>query len=163
MSVTLETRVARLESELAVVKAELASVAAGRTSAATLPTVNIDDPKYGDPVIRKDPPRWKGKTHEGAHYSQCPPEYLRELSGFLVWRAGKENEQPEKQKYAKYSMLDAARAIEWAKRKETEASRYGTSGRGASAKHSVPRDDFDDSAEAEADAFGGTDDDSIPF
>lgn len=113
---TLEERLSAVETELAAVKAQLASNAAGRTAAATLPSVNIDN-EHGDPVVRKDPPRWKGVTHVGSHYSMCPPGYLRELAGFLQWKAGKELAEG-KEKYSGYSMLDAARALAHADRIE---------------------------------------------
>ena len=58
------------------------------------------DGEYGDPEIRKDPPRWTGESFATRHYSQSTPEFLDNLAGFIDWKAGK----------------DAARARGWAKR-----------------------------------------------
>lgn len=138
----IEARISALESELAVIKARLSATPAP----ADLPAANIDDPKYGDPVVRKDPPRWNGESFAGRTFSTCSPDYLRNLAGFLQWRAGKEKADPAKEKYARYSLLDASRALAWAERIEkdakAEAARYGTSGHGANAKHTgTPEDD----------------------
>lgn len=109
MSVSLEQRMAAVEAELAVIKAQLAG------AATALPDVDIDGP-HGDPVIRRDPPKWPGESFVGRNYSHCPPNYLESMAGFLQWKAKKEDAEPEKQKYARYSRLDAARALAWSKR-----------------------------------------------
>lgn len=129
----------QLAGQLAAFEARLVAVETNRIAPVeeTL-AVDIDDPKYGDPVVRKNPPRWTGEDFAGRPYSQCTPEFLDSLAGFLLWRAKKEEAEPEKAKYARYSRLDAARARAWIKRMgevATSASRYGTSGAGASAKH----------------------------
>lgn len=84
------------------------------------------DGEYGDPEIRKDPPRWTGESFATRHYSQSTPEFLDNLAGFLDWKAGKDDEAanaspgtPEaeaKVKYARWARKDAARARGWAKR-----------------------------------------------
>lgn len=150
----LETRLAMVEAKLAALEA-----AAKAKPEAGLPTVNLDS-EHGDPVVRKDPPRWPGDTFVGKRYSDCTPEYLESLAGFLAWKA-KKNDADGKTKYAEYDRLDAARAQGWAARiraghgkatATTEAARYGTSGHGANAKHTAP---------ADTDGFDGVDD--IPF
>jgi hypothetical protein len=82
--------------------------------------------QYGDVEIRKDPPRWPGQSFKGSRMSQCPPEYLESLAGFLDWKSGKEledadkldgEEREKKLKYSGYSAKDAARARGWAARK----------------------------------------------
>ncbi len=87
------------------------------------------DSKWGDPDVRKDPPRWKGKSFEGKKYSQTAPEFLDELAGFLDWQAVKNDEKAaamkaagddkgfaDQTKYARYSRTDAGRARGWGAR-----------------------------------------------
>lgn len=76
------------------------------------------DSQYGNPDVRKDPPRWEGESYKGSPYSQCSPEYLDSLAGFLEWQAGKDEEKGDEKsrKYAGYKLKDAARARGWAKR-----------------------------------------------
>lgn len=112
------------------------------------------DGKYGDPVVRLDPKRWTesgGESCVGLAYSACPAAFLDELAAFLEWssarpRAGLTPEDAAK--YARYDATDAARARGWAARVKAgvakpaavvpaQASRYGTSGHGASAKHAL--------------------------
>jgi len=158
MSLTLESLAARV----AALEARLVSAEKVRTAHAELPEVDIDSDR-GNPVVRKDPPRWKGESFVGSPYSACSAEYLRALAGFLQWKA-KKNDEEGKEKYAGYDRLDAARALAHAARIEAaakEAKRYGTTGHGASAKHAVtPEPDGD--GEADVWAPGGNDD-SIPF
>lgn len=141
MPMSLEQRVDALEAEVAAMKATIAAIGSAKV-APPLPVVNIDG-QYGDPEVRKDPPRWVkdgGETCVGYRYSQCPPDFLDSLAGFLEWKAGK-NDAEGKDKWAGYDRLDAARARAWAARKREDASRYGTTGHGASAKHTAPRDE----------------------
>lgn len=106
-----------LAAEIAVLKAQVASLSAAKARpASTLPPPDIDG-QYGNPEIRKDPPRWKGPSYVGRTYSKCPSDYLRELAGFLQWKAGK-NDEDGKAKYAEYDRKDAARALAWAERNE---------------------------------------------
>lgn len=132
-------RIDKLEAKVAAIEAQLAGT---RVAPADLPEVDIND-KFGDPEIRRDPPRWKGESFVGSRMSECSAEYLRAQSLFMKWKAGK-NAAEGKAKYAEYDLRDAARALAHAKRKESEAARYGTSGHGASAKHSAPREEEDD-------------------
>ena len=74
------------------------------------------DGQWGDPVVRKDPPRWKGQSWVGSTYSACPSDFLTDLAGFLDWCSKKEATTPGKEKYSAYSAKDAARARGWAKR-----------------------------------------------
>ena len=76
------------------------------------------DSNYGNPDVRKDPPRWKGDSFKGKKYSACSPEYLDALAGFLDWQAGKDDEKgtDDGKKYAGYARKDSARARGWAKR-----------------------------------------------
>lgn len=79
-----------------------------------LPEVSIHA-QYGDPTVFNDPKKWEGESYKGKFFSQCPADYLRMLSGSLKFKAGKEAEDPLKAKYSRLTLLDAARALAWAK------------------------------------------------
>lgn len=91
------------------------------------PDVDIDGP-HGNPEIRRDPPKWTGESFAGRRYSDATPQYLRELAGFKVWSARKNDEKAaagdaSAEKYARYDRLDAARARKWALRLEGQSGR----------------------------------------
>jgi hypothetical protein len=81
------------------------------------------DGKYGNPEIKKDPPRWRGDPMAPCVMSDCPADYLLCLADFYDWRA----EQAEKEgkmtstgkPQAEFIRMDAARARGWAKRNGT--------------------------------------------
>ena len=103
---------------------------------------DLDD-KYGDPEVRKDPPRWTGQSFAGAKYSQCSPDFLRCLADFLMWQARKSDEKNEILNNGKprslYLTKDAARALGWLRRIEAAraprrpAGPSGVTGRGSMA------------------------------
>lgn len=67
---------------------------------------------HGDPIIKaKDPRDWSGDPMTGKHFSECPPEYLDLLAERYDYFATKDDQTPEKIRYAK---LDASRARAWA-------------------------------------------------
>lgn len=82
------------------------------------------DSQYGDPVVKKDPPRWKGNSFVGYQFSQCPADYLDVLAGLLDWQARKDDEQGktwtnkkgEEVPSSSFKRKDAARARGWAAR-----------------------------------------------
>lgn len=74
------------------------------------------DGRYGDPVIRKDPARWRGESFVGCTLSQTTPDYLDAFASFKEWTASKNDEVEAKKKYAAYDRRDAARARGWAAR-----------------------------------------------
>lgn len=130
MSAALEARVAMLEGRLALVEARLSGVGpaaqGGSVGEGAVASDHDLDSQYGDELLRKDPPRWKGESFAGCKMSQCPSDYLRDLAGFFDWKAEKDTEQgtyknaknetvPTKPQYARKS---AARARGWAKRNE---------------------------------------------
>lgn len=91
------------------------------TAPAPAPVAVDIDGKYGDPTIKRDPPKWTGDSYEGFNFSQCPPDYLRALAGFLIWQADKDEKKDDEKarKYAIYKRTDAARARAWADRIES--------------------------------------------
>lgn len=78
------------------------------------------DSEWGDPAIKKDPPRWHGQSFAPRRMSQCSPEYLDEMASFLDWSAGKADEEKQTttsgKPVAPYRRKDAARARGWARR-----------------------------------------------
>jgi hypothetical protein len=76
------------------------------------------DGKFGDPVIRKDPPRWQGSSYEGRKYSATTPEYLDSLAGLLEWKASKNEAEgdPARAKFIAFDRRDARLARGWARR-----------------------------------------------
>lgn len=72
------------------------------------------DSEWGNPQVRKNPPRWQGQDCAGLKYSDCPPDFLDTLAGFLDWQAGKADEKNETLNNGKprsmYLRKDAARA-----------------------------------------------------
>jgi hypothetical protein len=111
------------------------------------------DGEWGDPEVRKDPPRWAGPPMVGRKYSQTSAEYLDSLAGFLAWKAGKDDEKGDEQsaKYAGYARKDAARARGW-------AARMRSPGWALRATAQPPAEDTSPPVEEE---FAG--DDDIPF
>lgn len=113
---TIGTKLDALFAKLDALAAKPAAAVA-RPAGALADAADLDG-QYGDPQVRKDPPRWSGASYAGKHYSECPPEYLETLAGLLDWQAGKDMEKGDEQsvKYAGYKRKDAARARGWAKR-----------------------------------------------
>jgi hypothetical protein len=70
----------------------------------------------GDPIVRRDPPRWKGKPYSGMPMSLTEPEYLTMVADFEEWKGQKTLEDPdvEKRKYVTYNLRTAALAKGWA-------------------------------------------------
>ena len=167
MSTSIEARLAALEARVS--QLEKPRTAAPRTAApATAPpgiTAATDAEclaQYGDPEIRKDPPRWSGESFAGRRFSHASPEYLETLAGFKAWSAAKDDEagavDSQGRPKSHWAKKDAALALGWARRLRAgltvEApSRYGTTGHGASAKHATTPDD----------SIGIGEDDGIPF
>jgi hypothetical protein len=124
------------------IEAKVGAAPAGAPAATEGGAVATDadlDSDYGDPKVRKDPPRWKGRSFEGKAYSETAPEFLDELAGFLDWQAGNNNEKAlalkgsgddraaaDQTKYARYSRTDAGRARGWAAR--MRSGKVGPSG-----------------------------------
>lgn len=132
---TLRKEVHALAQHLGAVERPARQAAGGAPAVATDAEL---DSQYGDPEIRKDPPRWDGESFKGCKMSEATPEYLDSLAGFLDWRAGKKREEAAELtdeddetkaerakavKYAGYDEKDAARARGWARRKRAEAER----------------------------------------
>jgi hypothetical protein len=66
--------------------------------------------------VRMVPSKWAGPDYKGWKFSDCPPEFLDEMSGMLDAVSRKQAQDPAKAKYADWSAKDAARARAWAER-----------------------------------------------
>jgi len=136
--------VRRIETKLNERPAPQAAAPAKASS--TTPHIADDaelDSQYGDPEVRKDPPRWKGASYVSRPFSECPADYLDMLASFRDWQADKDSEKgtEDGDKYAKYGRKDAARARGWAQRNRKQA----LEDRKAIARTtSAPADDTDD-------------------
>lgn len=110
----------RLEARVAAKPADVpAPPPAAAQALEVADTGDLDGP-YGDPEIRKDPPRWTGESQVGKRYSECPADYLESLAGFNTWRAQKDDESgavdAKGRPKSYWAKLDAARARGWAQR-----------------------------------------------
>ena len=80
---------------------------------------DLDGP-YGNPEIKRDPPRWTGTSFAGARFSDATPEYLESLAGFCEWKARESDKKNELASNGKprsqYLRKDAARARGWRRR-----------------------------------------------
>ena len=78
------------------------------------------DGEYGDPEIRRDPPRWTGEPFAGRRYSETSPEYLDCVADFNDWRADKDDESGAKDNKGRpksaWARKDARLARGWAAR-----------------------------------------------
>ncbi len=87
--------------------------AARRENATSTPT-NVDlDSDYGNFVVKKCPPRWKGRDYTGKRLSETEADFCDAIAGLKRWAAGKDREAGKDPKFAE---LDAARAEGWAAR-----------------------------------------------
>jgi hypothetical protein len=112
---SLRERVDAQAKELASLKAKPHSKG---TAAGSVATDADLDGRYGDPEVKRDPPRWDGESFKGRRYSACSSAFLLDLANFLDWKAGKTEEEgdPGRLRFARYDRLDAARARGWAAR-----------------------------------------------
>lgn len=147
-----EKRIAELEAFVAVLRAAVGGALSSGVGA--IASATDLDGKYGNPKVRCNPTDWKGAPRKGHLLNRCEPEFLDLYSEMLEFFAQKADAAGEKASGGKpksfYDRADAARARGWAKRLRdgwqppqqaqatTGAARYGTSGWGASAKHSAP-------------------------
>lgn len=116
------TQLDRIESKLDQL---LAKPAASRpssppvsTSGEVKPGPDSDlDSEYGDFVVKKDPPRYKGPSFAGKKLSQTSPEFCDAVMGLALWKAAKDIEAGDEKK-AGYARRDAERALGWKLRLE---------------------------------------------
>jgi hypothetical protein len=129
---TTEQLLSSILSELKGIRAELAKgsgKAEARSSSQSSGGGDVAserdmDGEYGNPTIKKDPPRWNvdvNGSFAGCSYSECPPEYLDVVATFKDWLADKDEASGAKdakgRPKSQWSRKDARLARGWAKRK----------------------------------------------
>jgi hypothetical protein len=171
---SIEERLAALEARLAKLEARPAAPAGGGGGGSAATDSELDA-KFGDREIKRmpSPKYWPGEeSFLGKRMSECSPEFLdafaryKDACSFMKEKSPKDDKDLQ---YAQYDKNDARLARGWAKRirergpaqvtlpgAAVEEERYGTSGHGASAKHSTT---------PETPSFSEDDfaDDGIPF
>lgn len=155
---------------LARIEAAVAALSGGRRPAARgadgpAPGTTADDAdldsKWGNPAVRYDPKRWVGPSFKGSFYSDCPPDYLHELAGFLEWQADKDEEKGE-DRFAAFKRRDAARARGWAARNARKEAPLFAPADGVAAAPPTRVPTWDPSPPTGGEEVFD-DDDSIPF
>lgn len=109
---------AKLDALTLQVAALVASFDAGKSRPAQTPSApppsNVDlDSDYGNFVVKKSPPRWKGIDYAGKRLSETEADFCDAIASLKQWAAGKDREAGKDPKFAE---LDAARAAGWAAR-----------------------------------------------
>ena len=133
----LEARVAQLEKPRAVTAAAPRTAAPAAAPSGIVAATDAEClAQYGDPEIRKDPPRWSGESFAGRRFSQTSPEYLECLAGFKAWVAAKDDAEgaidSQGRPKSHWAKKDAALALGWARRlRETGPRRGGPESFGA--------------------------------
>ena len=124
-------RLARIEALLTTRQPVAAGAQAIAPQAVNAPPkVATDDDldgEWGNPEIRRDPPRWNGDSRVGQRMSDCPPAYLAELASFKEWAAAKDDESGAVDSKGRprsyWARQDAARARGWMARAQAAAPR----------------------------------------
>ena len=167
-----DDRLAKIETMLAALCAHMGVPGYGRPASgargASAPSGGGEiapdrdlDSEWGDPLIKKDPPRWEGQSFVGVTYSRTTPEYLDALASFHDWRADKDDAvnavDGKGRKKSTYARRDAARARGWAQRlRNGWRPPQGT-------QEAAPDDYADPAGDGSADAVAAQYDDDIPF
>lgn len=142
-----------LSVQVAALAVRVARLEAGGAAPSTADAGDIDS-EYGNFEVKRDPRDWKGPSCVGKRLSECPPEFLDLLAGFLDWAARKADQGGELTKGGKpvsdYKRKDAARCRAWAARHRA----------GWSSSSSAQR--FNVTPPADRTTSSGADDD-IPF
>lgn len=107
-----------IEDRLTALEAAVFGKGGARKGAKPM-TVDIDDPKWGDPEIRYVPKKWDGPSPLGQRMSQCSVRFLRFLASELESSA-RWKDSNGKEEHAEWDRRDAAKATAWAERKEAQ-------------------------------------------
>lgn len=128
-----------------------AAAGAGGTGAGGVASDRELDSQYGDPEIKRDPPRWHGQPFVGFRFSETSPEYLDCVAEFKDWQADKDDEAGKKDNKDRpkstWGRKDARLARGWAAR-----LRKGWRSPNAGPGQHVSDEDYGDGA-----------DDDVPF
>lgn len=129
MTTAVELRLAALEARVAALESGGGGGSTAKSSGSGGGLVADDhelDSQYGDPVVKKDPPRWSGDSFAGCKMSECPSDYLSTLADFYDWQGDKDDQSGKTWTSTKpgsrtrpasdFKRKDAARARGWANR-----------------------------------------------
>ncbi len=107
-----------MEQRIAALEAAVFGKGGAKKSAKGF-SVDIDDPKWGDPEIRYVPKKWGGPSPLGQRMSQCSVRFLEFLAAELESSA-RWKESNGKEEHAEWDRRDAAKAAAWAARKKSQ-------------------------------------------
>ena len=108
-----------IEDRLAALEAAVFGKGGSARKGAKPMTVDIDNPKWGDPEIKYVPKKWDGPSPAGQRMSQCSVRFLDFLAGELE-RSAAWKENNGKAEHAEWDRRDAAKAKAWADRKRSK-------------------------------------------
>jgi len=108
-----------IEDRLAALEAAVFGKGGSARKGAKPMTVNIDDPKWGDPEIKYVPKKWDGPSPAGQRMSQCSVRFLEFLAGELE-RSAAWKDSNGKSEHAEWDRRDMAKAKAWADRKRSQ-------------------------------------------
>lgn len=166
----------QIAADVAAIKAAMVASVGGQASALGVSTggggssvgggggesasdAELDD-KYGDPDIRRDPPRWDGESYAGRRFSEATPEYLDSFANFKEWQAKKDDEggavDGKGRPKSHWARKDARLARGWAARLRSGWKPGGAAG----AQKPVTDEDYGDAFDG---GYGGGGDSDIPF
>lgn len=118
-----ETQLDRIERMLIAI---VASFDAGKPRESIADDAATDDEldsEYGDPTLKKTPPRWKGREIGGCRYSELSIEELQSVVALLTFKIENPRDGADP-KYAKYDANDRRRARGWIRRKKAGWTRF---------------------------------------
>jgi len=151
----------RIESKIDRLLAHLGATQQTRTASPTggggeVASDSELDGQYGDKLIKKDPPRYKGPPLAPCNMSEGSPEWLDALASFCDWRASRDDETnavDDKGRPKSYwAKKDAALARGWARRirergnaplpeRRRPPTSYGPQGTAGREEHDIADDD----------------------
>lgn len=77
----------------------------------------LDDPKYGDPIVKLKPRDWNGQDYTACNYSATSAQFLTAYADMLEAFAAKKKKNGDAEK-AEWDLRDARKARGWSARLE---------------------------------------------
>lgn len=108
-----------MEDRIAALEAAVFGKSGAKKKSAKGFSVDIDDPKWGDPEIKYVPKKWDGPSPAGQRMSGCSVRFLEFLAGELE-RSAEWKERNGKEEHAEWDRRDARKAAAWAARKREQ-------------------------------------------
>ena len=110
---------ASLKELVAISKARRAPAQTAARGPEVASDKDLDDPKWGNPVVKFVPRDWSGEDFKGSRFSETSAEFLEVLAetfDYFAQKAEEKNELYNGKPVAPYKRKDAARARGWAQR-----------------------------------------------